>query len=429
MYKLEFTLKQHTPIIHFQHDQDGATLRATEVKPKLDRFIIEKLTNKKGQVALNDFKHRTTKKIKQNNRIIDNPDFNQEWLDMLVGRSNEHLALDYKLKIFYPNFNPQLIETKRNVKIITESSENTIFYKGHIKLVFSFLNQELKVLFNTYLNEFFVVTNFGKRQNKGFGCFYLNELTFDRNIRPVLNNYNWYLLNETNHNLLGFDNNRFRNNYQFYLIISDKWRKLKSGFNHGGNYIKSSVFKYLCNQGLRWDKRWIKKELKPLILPNNLKSSRTPNGFNEPNDCGGNNYNCANRPNYQGWGDNRDFNGEYRFGRAMLGLAEHYEFKNSNGQVTYQVQIKSNEIERYKAPVTFKVFDGKIFAIVENQNLYDRSFYFTVKIKQENQDDIFIEINDTNGNKKILCTPANNSEWDLTAFLDSFFPCINFIRQ
>ena len=43
MYKIEFTLKQHTPIIHFQHDQDGATLRATEVKPKLDRFIIEKL--------------------------------------------------------------------------------------------------------------------------------------------------------------------------------------------------------------------------------------------------------------------------------------------------------------------------------------------------------------------------------------------------
>ena len=42
MYKLEFTLKQHTPIIHFQHDQDGATLRASEVKPKLDRFIYSK---------------------------------------------------------------------------------------------------------------------------------------------------------------------------------------------------------------------------------------------------------------------------------------------------------------------------------------------------------------------------------------------------
>ena len=38
-FKLEFTLKQHTPIIHFQSDQSGATLRATELKPKLDRFL------------------------------------------------------------------------------------------------------------------------------------------------------------------------------------------------------------------------------------------------------------------------------------------------------------------------------------------------------------------------------------------------------
>ena len=43
MQKLEFTLKQHTPLIHFQHDQAGATLRATEVKPKLDQFLIEEL--------------------------------------------------------------------------------------------------------------------------------------------------------------------------------------------------------------------------------------------------------------------------------------------------------------------------------------------------------------------------------------------------
>ena len=40
--KLEFTLRQHTPMIHFQSDQAGATLRATELKPKLDRYLIEK---------------------------------------------------------------------------------------------------------------------------------------------------------------------------------------------------------------------------------------------------------------------------------------------------------------------------------------------------------------------------------------------------
>ncbi|MEZ4966906.1 MAG: hypothetical protein R2791_16805 [Saprospiraceae bacterium] len=40
-FKLEFTLKQHTPLIHFQHDQAGATLRATEVKARLDAFVTE----------------------------------------------------------------------------------------------------------------------------------------------------------------------------------------------------------------------------------------------------------------------------------------------------------------------------------------------------------------------------------------------------
>ena len=42
MHKLEIKLKQHTPLIHFQHDQEGATLRASEVKPKLDKFIVER---------------------------------------------------------------------------------------------------------------------------------------------------------------------------------------------------------------------------------------------------------------------------------------------------------------------------------------------------------------------------------------------------
>ena len=46
-FKLEFTLKQHTPIIHFQSDQSGATLRATELKPKLDRFLIEMFDKEK----------------------------------------------------------------------------------------------------------------------------------------------------------------------------------------------------------------------------------------------------------------------------------------------------------------------------------------------------------------------------------------------
>ena len=44
MHTLKVTLKQHTPLIHFQHDQEGATLRASEVKPKLDKFILTRLS-------------------------------------------------------------------------------------------------------------------------------------------------------------------------------------------------------------------------------------------------------------------------------------------------------------------------------------------------------------------------------------------------
>ena len=42
-YSLNYKLQQITPMIHFQHYEEGATLRASEVKPKLDRFLIELL--------------------------------------------------------------------------------------------------------------------------------------------------------------------------------------------------------------------------------------------------------------------------------------------------------------------------------------------------------------------------------------------------
>ena len=51
MHTLKVTLKQHTPLIHFQHDQEGATLRASEVKPKLDKFILTKLGGDDGYEA------------------------------------------------------------------------------------------------------------------------------------------------------------------------------------------------------------------------------------------------------------------------------------------------------------------------------------------------------------------------------------------
>ena len=41
--KLELDLKCHAPIIHFQPEEEGATLRASEVKPKFDRYLMKKV--------------------------------------------------------------------------------------------------------------------------------------------------------------------------------------------------------------------------------------------------------------------------------------------------------------------------------------------------------------------------------------------------
>ena len=39
-YKMTIKLLAQSPMIHFQGKIDGATLRGSELKPKLDRFLI-----------------------------------------------------------------------------------------------------------------------------------------------------------------------------------------------------------------------------------------------------------------------------------------------------------------------------------------------------------------------------------------------------
>ncbi|MDZ4679328.1 MAG: hypothetical protein SGI94_02725, partial [Saprospiraceae bacterium] len=71
-FQLTIPLKQHTPLIHFQHEQAGATLRATEVKPKLDKYLIEHAFDSDAS----------------------------KYARFLVGGKNaEHKALDYKLSV------------------------------------------------------------------------------------------------------------------------------------------------------------------------------------------------------------------------------------------------------------------------------------------------------------------------------------------
>lgn len=180
MHKLEIKLKQHTPLIHFQHDQEGATLRASEVKPKLDRFILTRLG--KG-----DYK-AGVEQAKANG-----------WL---VGKG-EHPALDYKMRIEAKDFQdialPVNPANSRNVqqrdeigrpKFTTsnypDNTSSLIMSNigGRIKEeVFNFslandimltiiVNYEsLKTIISETVTEFFGNNSFGNRTSKGFGSF------------------------------------------------------------------------------------------------------------------------------------------------------------------------------------------------------------------------------------------------------------------
>ena len=64
----EFMLISQTPMIHFQFEQNGATLRATEVKPKLDAFLTEKA--KQIGVDISQWLIHDTKALNYKMRII-----------------------------------------------------------------------------------------------------------------------------------------------------------------------------------------------------------------------------------------------------------------------------------------------------------------------------------------------------------------------
>ena len=430
MNRLKITLKQHTPLIHFQHDQDGATLRASEVKPKLDRFILNKLGT--GKMDLGDETKQYEKRIqelKQNNSGKMNHEIGfiyakeQQWL---IGKG-DHPALDFKMSIacsekrteylIASNFSGK-IENETNVEILKNTpyfaqeeynsqtdiidNKNAVIYrtskeedyifredkwdiinkKGlewkNISLSIFCLNNNLSKLLNKYLDDFFLCTNFGTRSNKGFGSFsVINESSKKErkeNIDDIL---------KENFSVVYKNKNVFSDLKIIFSTIKSDYQLIKSGINlktkYKDEYKKSLLFCYAVdkmNKKPRWEKRAIKKVLHsfPFI---SLFEGRRPNG--EP---------IHSLPNLQKWDDNPKLN--YMFIRALLGLAEQYEFLvydrnniNSDRNKKIIVRIKSKTIERFQSPIIFKVINKTLYLLANdiNNDILDEEFTFNYSIK------------------------------------------------
>lgn len=235
MNKLTVTLKQHTPLIHFQHGQEGATLRASEVKPKLDKFIFTKLG--KGD-------YEAGKLFVENNH--------RNWL---VG-DGEHPALDYKMRFLADEFdrkvalkvspdkNPQMYKTEpypdlsnslimSNMGGRAQDEVLNFSFASKVALNISTLHEELVGEVKKYLFAFFSEQNFGNRTSKGFGSFlptHFNGIEIDP--PSILSDYymTFHLLDVCS------EVNAYKD---IFRIINTAWKCLKRTPGRDGKDIRS----------------------------------------------------------------------------------------------------------------------------------------------------------------------------------------------
>jgi len=171
VFKTEYKLKQHTMLLHFQAkptNEENVCLRASEVKPKLDRFIVKKLEGKD--------------KLKQ---------AHPSWIQA-EHQNGEDVALKYRMTIVRCSECMNIYETdhrtgkdKKNGVPEPDFVLPNIYYgnmgdKPEIYGVFFLDGLEIRITcfipellkcIDEYIAEFFAVTNFGTMQSKGFGSF------------------------------------------------------------------------------------------------------------------------------------------------------------------------------------------------------------------------------------------------------------------
>lgn len=390
----EFTLKQHSPILHFQSVQTGSTLRATEMKAKLDRFLIEKILNE------ND-RRDPLPALKAHN----------VYKNCLVGgpRRAQHPAFDYKIVLVDADPSPRTGSTP----IITVNDVGQWKFSQHgIRVLIQTFHQPLIQLIRQYYREFFALTNFGKRQSKGWGSYYPDDRQDDflqqlRDSGRAV--FQW--TSSLSESEIGGD--------AFYAKIKDAWRLLKSGKNRP--YKKAETFFYANRKNIRWDKRLAKHDITALIKSGHLTYALKED--HPPID----NHTDLRNP-YFDWEDNPEIDAEYRFVRAMLGLPELYEFQTENRSHKHQVKFASGEvdkIERFKSPVTFKVYGRNIYAIAETipDAFFGAQFNATVETKNGTGETIVGPFN----MPSVYLTPSQ-TEFNLINFLDEHFKKVDFNR-
>ncbi|MCF8245535.1 MAG: hypothetical protein K9J37_13675 [Saprospiraceae bacterium] len=424
-FTLTFTLKQHTPLIHFQHDQAGATLRATEVKPKLDRFIYEHYARifpneTEHHLLLSRFKasEKNASLYKLSVRGGENPD--KILLTSYLKREYQELLIENEVKYLHsmPYFAQEKEvnslfreEGQRGAKSYYFVSENLVnitkwglMTDSPIVIEVTSSKKDILLILKNAIPYLFALENFGTRQSKGFGCFSVQEPAVEnmealwRKVFPVV-----------------YRRQRQAGLQTLLQTIQSDYRLLKSGNSAKGaeRYAKSKLFLFAVesNNPIRWEKRKIKQAIHQAPFVSNdgrrnnilLKADNNNSAISDSNGL-------------QSWNDPEPPY-EYAYLRAMLGLAEQYEFQTDHSQFKYVVPVKNhNGIERFRSPITFKVWNDTIYLLANPvpEQMLNQPFEFNLRMKENNR------ISDRNQYcRDNLMSPLNTPQnFNIRAFLE-----------
>ena len=335
--KLEVPLEAQMPMIHFQSEQCGVTLRATEVKPKLDHFIVQMLMRETGD---------SFEKVKQN----------KEYKDWFLD-AGKHDALDYKMQITVAN-PPEIVELGLKTPYSMyygNMGENTEKKYGVISnplVTIVCFKESLRKKLAENIEQFFLITNFGTMQNKGFGSFApkgwaKGELLSEKEQNTIAKYYKE--IGAAGCFCMPFKSGSTMS--EMSEAIKSYYGIMKSGQNFRG-YARSYIYEYMHEKfQMGNEKAWMKQNgIAPIVCRE------------------------GNEKRHMWTGSHKHY-----YVRALLGIGEKIEFATDLGMKNKkEIKISSDDFDRMSSPIYFKPIKNVVFIIgfPVPDEIYDKTFLF-----------------------------------------------------
>lgn len=368
MFRQSWSLKQHTPLIHFQQEQAGATIRGTDLRPRLNRFIIDHAPQLKSIIPYEDevyqyftglvntgasipYKFTITTPDTANDRyyFLASAEIKGDDQKVIRKEIKEHFQREAEVVTHSAYFANQTTFGRKGEGIKEKEISNVrlaVFNDGDFGLQLLSFDRAIGKLVAAFVHPFFLLNNFGTRSSKGLGCFETTP------VGPVA-----YGLKELVATLP-----KYQAVYSLPWAMNSVSRILQETANiyrdlkcrnelKGGKWIpESAVRDYL--ESLTNPKYWEKYQIAAELI-----------------------YDTAVRDRYGKTISTSDV----LFVRALLGLTDNYEYR-VQGQPKKKVVVEdaAGEIDRFASPVNFHFAEGKLWILAKEipPIMLDRNFNF-----------------------------------------------------